>query len=71
MMIAELVTSVTVGVVLVAMGRWGSRNALALVPPSLPSPYRERRGRVLVRGARTCQILGVVFVVTGVWLAVL
>lgn len=68
---AEIVTSVVVGIVLVVLGRWGSRNALALVPPSLAESERRRRERVLARGAITCQVLGVVFVAGTLVLAML
>ncbi|WP_043603387.1 MULTISPECIES: hypothetical protein [Protofrankia] len=54
-----------------AVGRWGQRNAPALVPVSLSPEGRAKRERSLRRGARSCKIISLLFVVLGVVGAVL
>ncbi|KLL11203.1 hypothetical protein FrCorBMG51_13200 [Protofrankia coriariae] len=49
-----------------AIGRWGQRHAPTLVPASLSPEGRAKRERSLRRGARSCKIIAVFFVVLGV-----
>ncbi|NBH07481.1 hypothetical protein [Amycolatopsis sp. SID8362] len=51
---------------LVALGRWGGRHAGQLVPAALPGAERERRTRVLRRGAVTAYVVAAVFVAMSV-----
>jgi len=61
---------VAVGALLVLLGEWGVRRVDVLVPVELGEDERERRQRVMRRGGRTCQVVGVVFVlmVIPLWL---
>ena len=49
------------GILMFLLGRWGRREATALVPPSLPAAERTKRERVYRRGAMVLQIVGVLF----------
>lgn len=55
-----------IGVVLLMIGRWGRRNAMTLVPLTLSVEAREKKARVMRRGAVSCQILGVLIVAVAV-----
>lgn len=49
------------GAALVLFGRWGSRHTSYLAPRGLREDERDRRERVLARGAVACQVVGVIF----------
>jgi hypothetical protein len=49
-----------------AVGRWGRRNATALVPSSFSEHARAREERSLRRGARSVTVLGALFACVGV-----
>lgn len=52
------------GIVCLAAGWWGRRNAAALGHvPGMPEEHQERRIAVMRRGAVTCAVVGVAFVV--------
>ncbi|SNR84077.1 hypothetical protein SAMN06265360_12241 [Haloechinothrix alba] len=70
-MLADVVTCIAVGSALGPLGWWGMRNARALVPPQLPEPEREKRVRVMRRGAVTAQCLAIVFALAGIMLALI
>lgn len=53
------VTLAVVGLVLVAVGVWGGRNAASLPAGGLPHEERHRREYVLRRGAFSCVLMGV------------
>jgi ABC-type Fe3+ transport system permease subunit len=55
---------------LFAIGRWGRRNAAGLVPSTLPPEVRQKRERSLLRGALTCQVLALFFVVLALGLLI-
>lgn len=60
------VINLVLGALLVVLGWWGVRNAATAAPAALPEHDRKRRARVVRRGAITCQVLAVVFLVVGV-----
>lgn len=51
--------------VLTLLARWGSRNA-HVVPSALPEQERDRRARVLQRGAWTCRLVAAAFAAAAV-----
>jgi hypothetical protein len=55
---------------LLALGHWGQRRAGDWIPAALGATERDHPQRVVTRGARTCQVVGVVFLVmiVPVWL---
>lgn len=57
-----VVIQLVIGAALFWFGQSSRRNVDKFVPAMLPEDERERRARVLVRGAWTCQVAGVVFV---------
>lgn len=57
-----ILVQLVVGSCLFLFGRHARRNVDRFVPPGLPEDERERRGRVMTRGAWACQAAGVVFV---------
>jgi hypothetical protein len=59
---ASVLFQVGVGALLVLIGEWGVRHVDTLVPVELGEDERDRRQRVVRRGGRTCQVVGVVFV---------
>ncbi|WP_131786044.1 hypothetical protein [Protofrankia symbiont of Coriaria ruscifolia] len=48
------------------IGRWGRRHAAELVPTSLSAEGQAKKERSLRRGAWSCQIIAVFFVLLGV-----
>lgn len=64
--VADVLTCVAVAAVLAPLGRWGYRNAADLLPDALPDEERDRRGRVLRRGAVVAQAVAVLFLLAGV-----
>lgn len=63
--VVNLVGSLLLGGMVFLVGLWGRRHAAVLVPMGLPPDARERRERSLRRGAVACQVVGVLFAVTG------
>jgi anti-sigma factor RsiW len=53
-------------VLLVLLGRWGSRRSRDLVPANLPMAEREARAKVVRRGAVSAYVVAAVFVVVSV-----
>jgi hypothetical protein len=70
MIATSVLFQVTVGALLVVLGEWGVRHAAELAPAQLGEVEREHRQRTLRRGGRTCQAVGVVFVlmIVPLWL---
>lgn len=64
-------TALALAFALVVLGRWGVRNAHSVVPHALPEADRERRQRVIVRGAVVCQGVAALFVAMAVLRVVL
>lgn len=58
-------TCLAVACVLLPLGVWGRGNAENLVAPAVLGEDRELRITVLRRGALTCQVLAVVFLLVG------
>lgn len=54
--------SVVMGLVLLYLGRWGLARQGDLVAASLSVERRQKELRAIRRGARSCLVLGVVFV---------
>jgi hypothetical protein len=50
-----------IGLMMFALGRWGTRQAAELVPPSMSEAEREKRVRVYRRGAVVLQAVGLLF----------
>jgi hypothetical protein len=50
---------------LIALGRWGRRNAADLVPTSFSPAGRAKKERSLRRGALSLTVLGGLFIVLG------
>ncbi|WP_250291057.1 hypothetical protein [Frankia sp. CiP1_Cm_nod1] len=65
-MIAAVLVQLAFAAAFFAIGRWGQRNAAALVPASLSPEGRAKKERSLRRGARSCTIIAIVFVVLAV-----
>ena len=63
--VADLVASVLLGGMVFLVGTWGLRNTDSLLPPALPQRDRARRATVYRRGARACQVVGVLLVGAG------
>lgn len=61
----DLMASVVLGGMVFLVGLWGRRNADSLLPPTLPERDRARRASVYRRGARACQVVGVLLVGAG------
>lgn len=59
----SLIVQLVLASTLLVIGYWGRRNHAELVPADLPEDDRARRGRILNRGARTCQVIGCLFAV--------
>ncbi|OLZ42949.1 hypothetical protein [Amycolatopsis keratiniphila] len=53
-------------VLLVLLGRWGGKHSLEVVPANLPSAERERRAKVVRRGAVGAYVIAAVFVVMSI-----
>lgn len=64
--VADVFTCALVAAVLAPLGWWGFRNAETLAPVDLPEDERDRRERILRRGAVTAQAVAVLFLVAGV-----
>jgi hypothetical protein len=62
----NLVGSLLLGAAVFLVGVWGRRNAVSLLPPSLPERDRERKVVVYRRGATACQVAGVLLAGVGV-----
>lgn len=63
--VADVLTCVFVAAVLAPLGWWGCRNAETLTSTALPEHERDRRQRILRRGAVTAQAVAVLFVLAG------
>lgn len=61
----DALTCFAVGCVLFPLGAWGRGSAETLVAPAILGEDREARVAVLLRGARTCQVVALVFFVVG------
>ncbi len=48
------------------IGRWGRRHAAELVPKSLSPEGQAKKEQSLRRGARSCQVIAVIFALLGV-----
>lgn len=64
--VVNIVGSVLIGAVVVLVGSWGARHAAQLAPSTLPADERASREKTLRRGARFCQVVGVLFAVAGI-----
>jgi hypothetical protein len=51
------------GLCLLLFGRWTRRRVHRLVPAHLDGSARDHRVRVLIRGARACQVCGLFLVI--------
>lgn len=68
--IALTIGLVMAALMLVSVGRWGYRNADALVPTSYSEQGQRRRARALRHGAIMCQFAAGVLVTAAVMLTV-
>jgi len=59
-----------VAVAIVSLSRWGQRNAEVLVPAHYSPDRRAKDLRSLRRGARSCFVIGILFALFSVLLAV-
>ncbi|WP_181780149.1 hypothetical protein [Pseudonocardia pini] len=59
------------GLVTLAIGLWAGRNARSLVPRGMTRRGRQSQEGVLLRGAVTLTVLGLVFAGFGAYLLVL
>lgn len=64
--VVNIVGSLGIGLAVVLVGHWGCRHAADLVPPTLPVVERASREKTLRRGARVCQVVGVLFAAAGI-----
>lgn len=55
------VAAAVVGLAFLLLGRWGRANQHLLVAATLSDVRREREERSIRRGARSCLVLGAVF----------
>ena len=62
--------SVLLGLGLMSLGRWGSRNGETLVSVHIAAARRAKEIRSIRRGSRSCLVLGALFCLMGVALAV-
>lgn len=63
-MISPVLLLLGLGVVLLAAGYWGRRHAATLGHvPGMEADLQERRIAVMRRGALTCAVVGVAFLV--------
>lgn len=66
----DAITCEIVGIILAVFGFWSARHAAELLPSGLEPKQRRRRQITVFVTAVIIQILGVAFVVVGVWLRI-